>query len=136
MLLIVLAMLAADNAQWSSVQSIHRGERIGLIQSDMKRVEGRFEGATDQGITIDSTTIAKDNVVRVYQRPHVNRLTRTLIGAGVGLAAGAIINGTVGTRFTNEGSDITGLAIGGGTAVGAGIGALSGGGYHTVYRKP
>lgn len=101
----------------------------------MKRLEGRFEGAMETSITIDGAAVARDNVVRVYQRPRVNRLGRTLIGAGVGLIAGVIIDSTLGMLFTNEGGDITAVAIGGGAAIGGGIGALSGGGYHTVYRR-
>jgi len=134
-LLLLIPALAADSSDWTHVQSLHRGARIGVIQSDMKRVEGRFEGATATSITIDGAAVPKDNVMRVYQRARVNRLARTLIGAGAGLAGGAIVNATASERFRNEGSDITAGAIGGGVAIGAGIGALSGGGYHTVYRK-
>ena len=55
-------------------------------------------------------------------------------GRGLGLVAGAIINATAGERFRNEGGDITAGALVGGAAVGAGIGALSGG-YKTVYQR-
>jgi hypothetical protein len=38
---------AADTSQWSGVRELKKGDRVGVIQADMKRVEGRFESATE-----------------------------------------------------------------------------------------
>ena len=131
--------LAADTSQWNNLRELKKGDRIGVIQADMKRVEGRFEIAGETSITLvgdQTVTLQKDNVARVYRRPRWNRLTRTLAGAGIGLAAGAVADGTLGAYFRNEsdGSD-AGLITGIGAAAGAGIGAASGGGYRTVYQR-
>lgn len=137
-IVIVLPGFAADASDWKNIQSLRSGDRIGIIQSDQKRIEGTFRNATDSGISLVAdrdVTVPKDNVIRVYRRARVSRIYRTIIGAGIGLAGGAIVNATAGERFRNEGGDITAGAILGGAAVGAGIGALTGGGYKTVYQR-
>jgi hypothetical protein len=126
----------ADSSQWSAVRDLKKGDRVGLVQSDMKRVEGRFDGASDDAITVDGNTVSKDRVVRVYRRPGMNRVVRAVVGAGIGAAAGAVADGTAGTRFRNEGTGpALGLITGLSAAGGAGIGAASGGGYKTVYQR-
>jgi hypothetical protein len=107
-----------------------------VVQADMKRVEGRFDSGTDDTIVVDGVTLTKDRVVRVYRRPKLNRGVRAVIGAGIGLAGGAVVDGTFGQYLRNEGHGpdagiITGLS----GAAGAGVGAASGGGYKTVYQR-
>jgi hypothetical protein len=130
---------AADTSQWGNLHELKKGDRIGVIQADMKRVEGRFESAGETSITLvagQPVTLAKDNVVRVYHRPRWNRVTRAVVGAGIGAAAGAVTDGTLGTRYRNEGNGPdAGLITGLGAAAGAGVGAASGGGYRTVYQR-
>jgi len=129
---------AADTTQWTNLKSLHSGDRIGIIQSNQKRVEGRFLRAGDSDVVIDAggeITLAQNQVVRVYKRPRLTRSKRILLGVGAGLAAGAIINATAGERFRNEGSGIAAGAILGGAGAGAGIAALTGGGYKTVYQR-
>jgi hypothetical protein len=130
---------AADTSQWSGVRELKKGDRVGVVQTDMKRVEGRFDHATDDAIILvadQTVTVAKDQVVRVYRRPRVNRGVRALIGAGIGAAAGGLSDGTLGAYLRNEshGPD-PGVITAVGVGVGAGIGAASGGGYKTVYQK-
>ena len=54
LLLAAQAGFAEDASQWSSVQSLRKGDRVGVIQADQKRVEGRFESATDARITLQA----------------------------------------------------------------------------------
>src|SRR6476646_11712003 len=130
--------LAAGNSSWMKLSALKPGMRIGSIQSDMKRVEGLFEGFTESGISLRTDreiTLRKEDVVRVYRRPRVNRPIRIAAGAAIGAVGGVILSRTAGTRFRNEGQDISdGAFIGGGVGIGAAIGALSGGGYQTVYQ--
>lgn len=138
LLLISCTAFAADTAQWVNLQTLHPGDRIGIIQSDHKRIEGRFNHVGDSGITIDAgqeITLTQNQVVRVYKRPRLTHAKWAMVGAGLGLIGGAIINGTAGQRFTNEGGDITAGALLGGAGVGAGVAALIGGRYKTVYQR-
>lgn len=138
-LLLVAALFAADLKDWKNLDALKSGDRVGVVQSDMKRVEGSFGGVTDAGVVVDGQTVAKDRVVRVYRKKGMSRLTRTLIGAGIGLAAGAVIAETGGRRSENEGAMFGGIeraawyAVG--IGAGAGVGAVSGSGYETIYRK-
>ena len=134
LLLISGTAFAADTNQWSNLQTLHAGDRVGIIQSNQKRVEGRFTHVGDSEITIGAggeITLPQNQVVRVYKRPRLTRSKWVLVGAGLGLIGGAIINATVGERFRNEGGDITAGAMLGG----AGIAALSGGADKTIYRR-
>ncbi len=135
--------MGADSADWGQVQSLHTGDRVGVIRADHKRIEGSFEGA-DAGMILirdgQQFMIAKGDVVRVFQPARVGRWKRALIGAGVGTAAAAIVDQTLGTRLRNEGTNyFRGWETAGTYAVGVGVGAaagaLSGGGDKTVYRR-
>ena len=136
---LTLPAFAADSGLWFNLGSLERGERIGIIQSDQKRIEGRFEHFSGSAITLRTSqfvTLPKSDVVRVYRRPRTHRKIRALIGGAVGALAGALLTSTAGDRFRNEGQDVpAGLWIAGASGIGAGIGAATGGGYETVYRR-
>ncbi|MEO8369454.1 MAG: hypothetical protein ABI806_09650 [Candidatus Solibacter sp.] len=139
---LLLAMqvgLAQDSNQWSSVQAMRKGDRVGVIQANQKRVEGRFESATESRITLQgdqTVTVEKADVVRVYQPPKHSRLFGTILGGVIGVAGGAVTDATVGQYLRNEANGPSAgviTAIGG--AAGAGIGAAVTGGYRTIYRR-
>src|SRR5436305_14130016 len=101
---------AADTTQWSNLQTLNPGNRIGIIRFNQKRIEGRFTRAGVSEIAIDAggkITLAQNQVVRVYKRPRLTRSKWALAGAGLGLIGGAIINAIAGERFRNEGGDLT-----------------------------
>lgn len=142
LLLIPVAAFAADTQNWANLESLRVGDRIGIIQSDLKRVEGQYQGSTDAGLTIhtdQNVTLPKDSVVRVYRRPHLSRKKRVLLGAAIGAGAGGAVGGGLANASNNEGffgyNGAVGVTIGGGAGVGAAIGAATGGGYHTVYQR-
>jgi hypothetical protein len=139
----VLALLenpmAANDDDWMNLNSLRRGDKIGVIQLNRQRIEGRFQEANESAILIRAdreVTISRPHVIRVYRQSGHSRTTKALIGSAIGVAAGAILNGTLGARFRNESGDFpAGASIGGAAAVGAGIGALTGSGCKTIYQR-
>jgi hypothetical protein len=133
------AGFAQDTSQWSSVQSLRKGDRVGVIQANQKRVEGRFESATDARLTLradQELTLEKADVVRVYRPARHSRMFGTALGLGIGLAAGGVTDATVGAYTRNEGTGTAkGLITAVGAAAGAGIGAAVTGWYRTVYQR-
>ena len=139
-LLALTAVLHAEDAgSWNNVQALRKGDRIGVVQANQKRVEGRFESATDSRITLQADreiSLEKADVVRVYQPPRHGRVFGAVVGGAIGVAAGAVVDGTLGERLRNEGAGpAKGVFTAGGAGVGVGIGAAVTGSYRTVYRK-
>ena len=138
-LLLIATGLAQDNSQWSSVQSLRQGDRIAVIQSNLKRVEGRFESATDARIILRADreiTLEKAEVVRVYRPARHGRVFGAVLGAAIGLAAGGVTDATLGQYFRNEtGGTAKGVITAAGGAAGAGIGAAVAGWPRTVYQR-
>ena len=96
---------AQDTSQWSSVQSLRKGDRVGVIQANRKRVEGRFESATDARITLQADqqiTLEKTEVVRVYRPARHSRVFGAVLGGAIGVAAGGVTDATLGQYFRNE----------------------------------
>lgn len=131
----------AEKNDWANVEALQRGARIGVVETGLKRVEGRFAGADGTSIRLEegrSISIARENVVRVY-RIGMSRQKRLLIGTAVGLAAGATIAAGVGNGSNGEGifagGAAQGAAVAGGAGIGLAVGSLTGNGYQTVYQK-
>src|SRR3954451_16553493 len=100
------ALCDEDAGPWSSLRSLRKGELIGVIQADQKRVEGRFESATDSRITLQvdrEVSIEKSDVIRVYKPARHGRIFGAVVGGAIGVAAGGVVDGTVGRFFRNEG---------------------------------
>ena len=139
LLLAAQAGFAQDASQWSSVQSLRKGDRVGVIQADQKRVEGRFESATDARITLradQEISLEKAQVVRVYRPARHGRAFGVVLGGAIGVAAGGVADATFGRMLRNEiDRPARGLMTAGGGAIGVGIGAAVTGGYRTVYQR-
>lgn len=133
------ALFGGTASDWTNLEALKAGQHVGIIQSDQKRLEGRFESVTESGITLRTDreiTVPHENVIRVYRKPRANRTVRAAVGAAIGAVAGAIFSKTAGERFRNEGQDVPAAGwIGGGAGIGAGVGALTGGGYRTIYQR-
>ena len=135
----LLVSLAGWAQEWSNVLSLRKGDRVGVIQSNQRRVEGRFQRATESGIALQAgqvVTVEKADVVRVYKLAKHSRAFGAIVGGAIGVAAGAVVDGTFGQYLRNEGH---GPAVGVTTVIGAGAGAGVGlaatGRYQTVYRR-
>lgn len=141
---LALAAQAAEINDWANVQALRHGDRIGVVQMDQKRVEGRFDSANASTLVLEShgmISIRQDNVIHVY-KVGMSRKKRMLIGGAIGLAAGAAVAGAVAGRLNNEGffAGSNGgagavAAVGGGAGIGVAIGGITGSGYKTIYQK-
>jgi len=139
LLLVAKAGFAQDTSQWSSIQSLRQGDRVGVIQANQKRVEGLFESATDARLTLRADqllTLEEPEVGHGYPPARHSRVFGAVLGAAIGLAAGGTIDFTVEQYFHNEtGGTPKGAVTAIGGAAGAGIGAAVTGGYRTVYQR-
>ncbi|MBY0502582.1 MAG: hypothetical protein K2X03_01645 [Bryobacteraceae bacterium] len=139
-----LTAQAAENSNWTNVEALRHGDRIGVVQADQKRIEGRFDSANVSTLVLESQgliSIPQDRVIRVY-KIGMSRKKRMVIGGAVGLAAGAAVAATVSRRLNNEGFFAgsnggagTAAAVGGGAGIGLAVGSFTGNGYKTIYQR-
>ena len=86
------------------------GKRNGVIRADQFRPLGALAHSAEREIVLIRTdgngeqpTVNKELVVRIYQRPRVQRLARSRIGAGTRAAVGGVNAATRAARVRNEG---------------------------------
>lgn len=116
--------LAQTNSAWSSLTTLHAGQKIEIVDTQSKKHSGNFVSASDTAISYSETTgdhsIEKQDVRSVKLLEHQRRLRHTLIGAGIGAGVGAAV-----TAAGWESNGFLG-GKGAGAAVGAVIGGISG----------
>jgi hypothetical protein len=119
-------VLAQDG--WARVVSLPMGTKISVSQRGASTNTGLIQAVTADVIRMNSgaqaITIAKGDTTKVVNLSRNHRLRNLLIGAGIGVIGGVILDKTANTRFTNEGSSYSGAFYGASIAIGAGIGAL------------
>lgn len=128
------------SADWSSVRSLSRGEKVAVSTKDGDRLKGRFDSATETDINFthegSSVTLRRDSIKRV-EVGHKNRWKGALLGAGIGGGAGT--GAGFGLVAASDHFDMTTIPTGAfvGAGIGAGIGAAVGLGtdYDTVYES-
>lgn len=131
-----------ERGSWNQVQRLEKGASIKITMKGDKTRKGAFAGITDASLLIvEGTTdvgISKDAVLRVEVKSSARRVRNALIGVGVGLALGVVIDQSLGAYARNETGETTGARV----ATVALPPALFGGiaaafpGYRTVYRAP
>ena len=142
-------------SSWDNLESLTKGQRIGVVMKDFKFYEGEFESLSDGGITLRQAageqTLARNDTrsvsIRKGQDHRVrNLLTGLVVGAGAGLATGLVANHVIWSHVNCD----EGPAFGCGyppnphwgiilTSVGGLGGAIVGGliptgGWHDIYR--
>ena len=126
---VFLLQTAVFGADWGRLSAIRAGETV-RIETASGNQTGRFISASENNVRFTSdggaeVSVARSDAKRVYVQSKSRRVRNTIIGAAVGVAVGAVIYGTLGTLFRNEGDEQTGymlaLPIAAGTAVGAAL---------------
>jgi hypothetical protein len=136
-LMISLSLSARDaepgEPPWDKVAALTPGQTVRVLTA-ADRHEGVVVSVSDSGITLQDVTVRRNEIRRVYVRKPSHRARNAIIGTAVGVAVGAVIYGTLGTLFRNEGSDDTAYMMAMPIAIGAGVGAaLPTGRMHRIY---
>ena len=114
-------------ADWTRVSNLRAGEKVRVETTSAKQT-GTLVSVDADAVRLTSgdgaqVSVPRADIQRVYARSKSNRVRNTIIGAAVGVAVGAVVYGTLGSLFRNEGREDTAfmlaVPIGVGTAVGA-----------------
>jgi hypothetical protein len=145
-LFITLAVIACGlplQAQsWEALGSLKPGDRVRILDVAGLDHNGSFVEVASGAITVRSgngdVNVERARVRRVAVRSGSRRLRNAVIGAGIGLAIGLVVDNTLGVRLRNEGQESSGARA----ATYIGPIALFGGllaarpAYQTIYRAP
>ena len=126
------------NQSWENLNRLQAGQKVQVMQMDLKSMKGQFLGFTDEMISLrikkDEVAVPREDVFRVSLRGKRKRGASALAGTALGFGLGAV----AGAAFGGGGEP--GLAAFvfaiGGAGVGAGVGAAVPfiRGYETIYR--
>jgi hypothetical protein len=134
----------SDWASLTRTSTISPGSEVQAITTDNKHWRGMFHAADDDSLIFSISgkeqRLARATVSRILVRTPGRRLRHTLIGLGIGTAAGLTLGAVVDARCT--GNCIEGgrhLGIEAGAGLGALIGVVIGaavpaGGWREIYR--
>ena len=133
-----------DKGSWSDLNRLKSGQRIEVIETNMKSHSGRFVAVTDDVLSLQEkgsdVSIKREDVVRVSTSSGPRRGEHAVIGLVIGGAIGAGIGAAAGSSGSKNGFlDVNTRGIGAliGVALGAPSGALVGAvipASTTVYR--
>jgi hypothetical protein len=138
LIVLTLGIAAAQPPEWDNVKRIAQDTEIRVSMSDGKSFRGQLQSATDDSLIIAAAssqeTLARPQIKKVSTKKKSHRLRNTLIGAGVGVAAGAVI-GAASSQDEGFLAIATEVLTPVGAVLGAAIGAaIPTGGWHDVYR--
>ncbi len=117
----------AQSAQnsWDSLRRLRVGQKIQILHMSGKSSQGQFVQYSEQAISIrsgpDQLSVPRTAVFSVRTLGGSHRLRNTLLGLGMGAAAGLAIGAVKGATYHEAGE--TGVFVLVWTPIGAGIGA-------------
>lgn len=109
--IVLLAVCAVPQLaqQWDKVRGLKAGHELRVEVPGAKHRGALLEVGDDmlrlRSADGGEVSVARGQIERVYVRSKSNRLRNTLIGIGVGVAVGAVVYGTIGVLFRNEGRE-------------------------------
>ncbi len=113
---------------WDNLNRLPAGQKIQVVQMDMKSLKGKFLGFTDEMISLrvkkDEVAVPREEVVRVSLQGKPKRGPNARLMMVVGAGVGAISGAATGAAFHEVGE--TGVFVLAFTAIGAGTGAALG----------
>ncbi len=145
LILVPCSLRAQDKkSDWKALYGLRSGEKVELVETNMKKHVGVFSTVTDETIQmregLNDIGIPKENVARVTVLDKSHRLRNAFLFGAAGAGAGAGI-GAATSRCSNSTDTFCGIGrsiavgVGGlvGLAGGAGIGAAIPS-HPTIYR--
>ncbi len=124
---VLMALLSipawSQEANWDNLSRLKAGNKIHVVETNLKVVEGKFVRFSDADLTVEvnkqEVVIPRNQVYRVSSKGRGrNAIIGLLVGAGAGIGIGAAVL----EREGNYAGALAGSAVGVG-AIGAGIGA-------------
>ena len=127
---------------WDALHTLKAGDQIRVLETSGQEHKGSFVRVSADAISLvrdkSEVLLERAHVRRVKVRSGSRRVRNTLIGAGIGLATGLVIDQTLGAYFrneSNEGSGARALTYLAPTGIAAGIAAAFPA-YKTIYKAP
>jgi hypothetical protein len=142
----VLSHAQTNQNSWDGLSTSHAGQRIEVVETNLKKHKGEFSILTDEAIQLrergTDVGIKKQDVMRVTLLDESHRVRNALILGSVGAGAGAGISAAATRCSTSSGSfNLCGVGNGAIVAASALIGLVGGAGagaaipsHPTVYR--
>src|ERR1051325_2068630 len=105
LLILAATLSAADRGSWDEVTPLPVGNPVRVTDKTGKETKGNFVSASANAIVLSDKTsqvsIDRANVRRIETKPG-HRARNALIGAGIGLVVGVVVDQTVGKYLRNE----------------------------------
>jgi hypothetical protein len=137
------AAAPAQEESWGNLRGLRAGEKIQVVEQNLKSQDGTFVGVSDEAITFrmiqDEVSVQRADVLRVSSREGMGRGKHTLIGLAIGAGGGLAVGLGLGSLFTESNEGLKNGAflpafVGLGTGIGAGIGAALPASRPIIYR--
>lgn len=127
----VLSCAQTSRNSWAELSTLHTGQRVEIVETNLKKHNGTFSTVTDEAIQLreggSDVGINKENVMRVTLLDKSHRLRNALLLGGLGAGAGAGIGAAASRCSSSSSSGIGSLDLCGlGRSIVIGIGAVAG----------
>src|SRR5690242_19643860 len=111
-LAVIACGLPLQAQSWEALSSLKPDDQVRILDAAGQEHKGSFVAVSSGVITLRSgngdVNVERARVRRVAVRSGSRRLRNALIGAGIGLAIGLVVDNTLGVRLRNEGQESSG----------------------------
>lgn len=135
----ILSRAQTPENSWAALNALHTGQRIEIIETNLKKHSGTFSTVTDEGMQLreggSDMGIRKENVMRVTLLDKSHRPRNAFLLGGLGAGAGAGI-GAAASRCSSTAGSFNFCGLGRGVAIGIGavVGLAGGAGVGPPYQ--
>ena len=107
---------------WARVQSVPAGQQV-RVETAAQKHTGQLVSVSEESVRLDTITVPRSEVTRVYARSASHRKRNAIIGTAIGAGVGIAVYATLGLLLRNEGAEGTEVLLVVPAAAGAAIGA-------------